>query len=41
MFMGVCEGHLGIFGRKSGITRRILGDLGHMRVGCVVDDGVR
>ena len=31
----VCVGRVGIFGRKSGITRRILGVLGRMRAGCV------
>ncbi len=31
----VCEGRVGIFGRKCGISRRILGVLGRMRAGCV------
>ena len=31
----VCVGRVGIFGRKGGITRRILGVLGRMMTGCV------
>ncbi len=31
----VCVKSVGIFGHKSGITRRILGVLGRMRAGCV------
>ena len=35
VFMGVCVGRVGIFVRKRGITRWILGVLGCMKVGCV------
>ena len=35
VYGGVCVGRAGIFERKNGITRRILGVLGRMRAGCV------
>ncbi len=35
VYGSVCVGRLGMFGGKSGITRRILGVLGRMRTGCV------
>ena len=35
VYGSVCVGRVGIFGRKGGITRRILGVLGRMRTGCV------